>query len=113
MPEPLAAFDFPDPSTVTGRRDTSIVAPQALFVMNNGFVLEQSRHAARRLLAEAGFGDRERIERAYWLALGRPPEAGEVDAISAFLRDAGGGEQQKWAQVFQSLFGSIDFRYVD
>ena len=113
LPDLLLAFDFPDPSTPTGRRDISTVAPQALFVMNNGFVVEQASHAAQRLLKEAANGDRERIHRAYQLALGRGPATEETDAIIAFLRDASGNDQQKWTQVFQVLFGSIDFRYVD
>ena len=50
-------FDFADPSMVVGRRDVSTVAPQALFLMNHPFVLEQARQAARRLLAEPGLDD--------------------------------------------------------
>jgi hypothetical protein len=113
LPELLVAFDFPDPSTPTGRRDTSVVAPQALFVMNNGFVLENADHAAQRLLREAAVDERERIVRAYRLALGREPELEESSAVAQFLREASGDEREKWTQVFQAIFGSIDFRYVD
>jgi hypothetical protein len=112
LPELLVAFDFPDPSTPTGRRDTSVVAPQALFVMNNGFVLENADRAAERLLREAT-GERERIVRAYRLALGREPDSEEMNAVAQFLRETSGDERHKWAQVFQAIFGSIDFRYVD
>ena len=50
LPEIFEVFDFADPSMVTGRRNVSTVAPQALFLMNHPFVIEQSRAAARRLL---------------------------------------------------------------
>jgi hypothetical protein len=113
LPDLLLAFDFPDPSTPTGRRDVSTVAPQALFMTNNPFVLEQATHAAQRLLQENAPAERDRIMRAYWLTLGRAPEPEEISAVSTFLREAAGDERQKWAQVFQALFGSIEFRYVD
>src|SRR5262249_25036229 len=70
LPEIFEVFDFADPSVTTGRRNVSTLAPQALFLMNHPFVLEESRQAARRLLAEPGPDDAGRINRAYRLALG-------------------------------------------
>jgi hypothetical protein len=122
LPDLFEAFDFADPSMVVGRRNVSTVAPQALYLMNHPFVLEQSRHAARRLLAETGThcDDRQRIERAYRLTLGRSPSAQERRIALEFLaqsEDAGGGAssgpEEAWALLFQALFATIDFRYVD
>ena len=48
LPELFEVFDFADPSIVVGRRNVSTVAPQALFLMNNPFVLEQAQAAAKR-----------------------------------------------------------------
>jgi hypothetical protein len=107
---------------VVGRRNVSTVAPQALYLMNHPFVLEQSRHAARRLLSEtaASRDDRQRIERAYRLALGRAPSERERRIALEFLvqsEDAGdgtpAGPEEAWALLFQALFATIDFRYVD
>ena len=53
LPEMFEVFDFADPSMVTGRRNVSTVAPQALFLMNHPFVMEQARLAAARLLEGA------------------------------------------------------------
>ena len=39
LPEIFEVFDFADPSMVTGRRNVSTVAPQALFLMNHPFVI--------------------------------------------------------------------------
>jgi uncharacterized protein DUF1553/uncharacterized protein DUF1549 len=120
LPELFEVFDFADPSMVVGRRDVSTVAPQALFLMNHPFLLEQSRQAARRLLSETGEDDRERIERAYRLALGRSPSGPERRIAREFrsrAEDAGDGAstvpEETWALLFQALFASIDFRYVD
>ena len=90
LPELFEAFDFADPSMVVGRRDTSTVAPQALFLMNHPFVLEQSRAAARRLLAEVPDDDRARVDRAYRLILGRGPTAeGTADRAAVRRRPRG------------------------
>ena len=43
LPDLFEVFDFADPSMVVGRRNASTVAPQALFLMNHPFVLEQAR----------------------------------------------------------------------
>jgi hypothetical protein len=81
--------------------------------------MEQSRHAAHRLLSETS-DDQERIEHAYRLALGRSPTGSERRIASSFLtraEDVGDGEStspdEAWALLFQALFASIDFRYVN
>src|SRR5262249_34930358 len=49
----LALFDGPDTNTSTDVRTSSTVPLQALFLMNNPFVIEQAEGFARRLLAAA------------------------------------------------------------
>src|SRR5690606_32156370 len=53
LPEILETFNMADPSRTTGNRDIGTVAPQALFLMNHPFILEQAEIAARRVM-EAG-----------------------------------------------------------
>ncbi|HXG63323.1 MAG TPA: DUF1553 domain-containing protein [Planctomycetota bacterium] len=111
LPEIFQAFDFADPSVPTGRRDAVTVAPQALFFMNHPFVRTQAERAAARLLAEVPGGDRERVVRAWRRTLGRPPTEGEA---ALALRHAAGARdaQAAWADLFQALFASVEFRYV-
>jgi len=109
LPELFDAFDFADPSTVTGRRNASTVAPQALFMMNNPFAVDQAKHAASRLLAENHPDQATRIDRAYRLTLGRLPTAGERAIAAKFLEK----NPDAWAAVFQSLFASADFRFLE
>ena len=108
LPELFEAFDFADPSLVTGARTTSTVAPQALFLMNHPFVIEHARTAAKRLQTEVT-SDGERIRLAYRRILGREPTAGERELALKFLST---GNEFALAQLIQSLFASIDFRYV-
>src|SRR5258708_11732068 len=102
LPEVFEVFDFADPSTVTGRRNASTVATQALFMMNNPFVLEQAKVAAERLLAERLPDDDARITRAYRLPLGRAPTAGETAVAARFLADR--APKDAWPALFQALF---------
>ncbi|RPI80647.1 MAG: DUF1553 domain-containing protein [Planctomycetaceae bacterium] len=79
------AFDFADPSVQSGRRETTTVAPQALFLMNSDLVLKQTRSLARQLLDDASLDDSGRIERLYSRALGRTPRTAETARALAFL----------------------------
>jgi hypothetical protein len=73
-----ALFDAADPTAMVEARVVSTVAPQALYLLNNAFVLEQSRALAWRLAAEAPGGGDARIRRAYALLFGRPPTDDEL-----------------------------------
>jgi hypothetical protein len=112
LPELFEAFDFADPSMVVGRRNSSTVAPQALFLLNHPFVIEQSRAAARRLLAEVPEGDGARVDRAYRLLLGRRPTDDERLIALRFLDGRGDDAEDAYALLIQALFASIDFRYL-
>ncbi|MFO0827241.1 MAG: PSD1 and planctomycete cytochrome C domain-containing protein [Phycisphaerales bacterium] len=86
IPEPLAAFDFPDPAFVTGDRDETNVATQALYLMNDTEVMTIADAFADRVLALKG-NDNERIGHAFELALGRKATAQEIAASRDFLKD--------------------------
>ncbi len=114
LPEFFEVFDFADPSMVVGCRNMSTVAPQALFMMNSPFIVEQSRQAARRLLAGRGLDQAGRIVRAYVLTVGRPPTEAERGLAREFLRGTPSmAAEDSWAGVFQAMFASADFRYVN
>jgi len=135
----LGVFDAPDAATVEGDRDETSVATQALFMMNNEDVLRVSDAMASDLIAMEG-SDRDRIEHAYRLTLGRAPSSSEAQAVSRFLRQyedmtpepapkprgrrRGRGQSRPpssdlkpqdpklaaWAAFAQSLFQTAEFR---
>jgi hypothetical protein len=112
LPEIFEVFDFADPSVVTGTRNVSTVAPQALFLMNHPWVDEQASHAARGLLALPNLDDQARLERAYRAALGRSPAPGEAAVARKFLQsmpDPG----EAWTEIYHAIFASADFRYLN
>src|SRR5690606_14114319 len=99
----LEVFNMADPSRTTGRRDLGTVAPQALFLLNHPFVLEQAEVAAKRVLAE-GSCDESRLELATLRVLGRVPLPAERALASSLLASMPQAEEEAWSTIFQGLF---------
>ena len=81
----LEVLDLCDTTRSTAKRAVTSVAPQALTLFNGDFVTEQVRYFAERLVWEVGLNSEKQIERAYSLALARPPTAAERARMTAFL----------------------------
>jgi hypothetical protein len=113
--ELFEVFDFPDPNIVAGRRNISTVPTQALYLMNSPFVMTQARHTAEKLLEAEELDDAKRLDSAYRSALGRLPTERERQIALAYLRGADTSEQRvaAWERLCQTLFGCVDFRYVN
>jgi hypothetical protein len=79
-------FDPPDLVSSCPKRSTTTVAPQALQLLNNKFVIGQSTLLAERLRNELGKDPVEQIQRAFRLSYGRPPDAIELEASQNFLK---------------------------
>jgi hypothetical protein len=111
LPDIFEVFDFAPSSMVTGRRNTSTVAPQALFFLNHPFVRERAAAAATRLCQQVPV--EQRLQTAYLITLGRPPT--EREAAIAFKALAGDKKDlpEAWTEIFHALFASVDFRYVN
>lgn len=67
------AFDRPDNAVSCPKRDVTTVAPQALWTLNNGTAFQQAEAFAARLVQEEGNSPPAWVERAWRLALARPP----------------------------------------
>jgi hypothetical protein len=81
----FSTFDAPDGNEPCARRYVSTNAPQALMLLNGPLALEQARAFAGRVLAEEGTDPNGIINRSCRLALGRPPDATERQALGGFL----------------------------
>jgi hypothetical protein len=84
VPE-LELLDAPDTTASCERRVVSTTGPQALTFLNGTFIHEQARHFAARLVALAGDRPEDQVNRAFALALGRPPRPDESTAVLQFL----------------------------
>ena len=83
----LELFDAPQMNPNCLERRTSIVAPQALLLLNGEWIREQAKALARVVRDEAGADPDQQIERAYLRVLSRPPSSAETDRALAFLAD--------------------------
>ena len=87
----FGAFDCPDAGLSNARRSESTTPIQALNLFNSRFILDQSEAFAARVKGEAGDDAASQIRRAYLLAVGRSPEAGEISDALALVSANGAG----------------------
>lgn len=100
-------FDQPNLINSCERRNRSTIAPQALLMMNNNFVIMEARLFAERVRRESGDDVRAQVERAYRLALSRPPQESERAAATAYIRSSPNG----LIEFCQALFNLNEFVY--
>ena len=103
----MTALDCADPSIRVDKRNESISAPQALALLNNGFMVTQARHFAERAHREAGLSIEAQVERACRLAIGRLPEADQCAALQAFAKEHG------MPNLCRVLFNLNEFAFID
>jgi hypothetical protein len=77
LPTVMESFDLPAMSPNCVDRSISVIAPQALHMMNDGMIEKLSASFAERVLKEAGTDPEKQVERAYRIALSRPPSVEE------------------------------------
>ncbi|NNE01387.1 MAG: DUF1553 domain-containing protein, partial [Pirellulaceae bacterium] len=138
-PPDLAAFDLPDATAITGRRNETTLPTQALFLLNSPFVVQQSEQLASTLLSaptrqkndsppgeitDVLRADRERVREAFERTLLREPSEAEMRAALAHVQDVKStirGQQREshrtelraWASLCQALLTTNEFRYID
>ncbi len=114
-------FDFPDPSTVTGHRNSSTIASQGLFLMNSPFVLRTTEALATRLLNEEPVDSGQRVERLYALVYQRLPSVQETKNGLTFVadfsevhngKDGNKNQSAAWQALCQMLVASNEFLYL-
>jgi hypothetical protein len=119
----LAIFDGADPSTSTAMRLTSTTPLQALYLLNDPFVHQQSQRVAERLLAHASDVE-SRVSFVCELLFARPASTDDVTAAKDFLNQADkllrnegvAAEQlesEAWRAYVRALFRLNEFVYLD
>jgi mono/diheme cytochrome c family protein len=115
LPGLFRTFDFASPDVSTPQRFTTTVPPQALFLMNSPFAIEQAKHFACRPDVAWMVRDDKRIDRMYQLAYGRPAQPDEIELGLAFLATAKQGAAKLTAleQYAQVLLLANEFAFAD
>jgi len=87
MPTILENFDSPQMGPNCIQRDESIVAPQALHLLNNAMIYQLAGDFAERIRAEVGEDPAKQIAQIHFVAFGRPATAEDIDAGSKSLAE--------------------------
>jgi hypothetical protein len=107
LPFPMfEVFDLPDQNTSCGRRNVSTVPTQALTLLNDEFVLRQSKLFADRVEEAAPGDSAKRVDLAYRIALSRPPREDEAKLAADFL------QRRSLADFTHVLLNLNEFLYV-
>lgn len=118
----MTVFDFGDTNLPCGQRDVTIVAPQALAMLNDDFAHGRSAAFADRVI-NAAENDRERqITTAWSFAYGRDPDTTERTAARQHLAaqrqrfstgDGVHADRLALASLCHVLMNANEFLYVD
>jgi hypothetical protein len=105
-------FDGADPNTIVEKRTDSVVAPQALWLLNHPFALAQIKALADRLEREGPKATEARVEWLYERLFARLPRAEERELMASAVRRLGEGTKT-WEQICQVLVCSNELAYLD
>lgn len=121
-PKFLSAFNFPGSKVTQGRRDVTNVPTQALTLLNDPFVLQQSDVWAKDFVARTDDSASARIASMFQQALSRPPTADEtaefeqlVDSLAEQHQINGGQTMHAavlWKDVAHVMFNLQEFIYI-
>ena len=119
FPDPFfQAFDFPNPHSSIGHRNVSNVPAQALALLNNPMVIEQSQRWARLSQQHARRSIAEQIRVLFEDAFSRPPTQQEVAGAEMFLRQQAEeigcepDDTRVWADYCHVLLNLKEFVFV-
>lgn len=116
----LQAFDLPGTETSCARRDRTVVAPQALMLLNSPESVRFTEAFAERVLADLGDSPSLEkdcdtiIQRAFQLALMRSPDAAELELTRQFLNESRDGDlKAKIVSLGRAVLNLNEFVYFD
>lgn len=107
----LSVFDVPSPAATSSMRDTTTVAPQALYMMNGPLVATCADLVVQRADVQRASSITERVDVVYRILLARAPTERECQMAIEFL-----GAQPTsaaWQQFTQALLLTNEFVFLD
>jgi len=119
----FSLFDYTNADVTTGSRETSTVAPQALYMMNSENLLTVSDDLVQRLENAHPDSEAARVVMLYELAYGRLPAEFETNRVLQYVNSLEKVMQSSekfenprksaWSAACQSILASNEFIYVD
>jgi cytochrome c553 len=117
LPPMMLAFDMPIPFTTMGRRNVSNVPAQALILMNDPFIVDQTRVWAKRTASVTE--PAERVRQMYLAAFSRSPVGHELKEALEFVSTqsqrlgVAPTDERVWADLGHVLFNVKEFIYLN
>ena len=115
----MTTFDFPDTTLPCGKRDVTMVAPQALTLLNNAFVHDLGQELAESIEHTVSTTDAQ-VDHAWRNVIGRNPSADEKKhSLDHVQRQSGRFSKRPnrstlaLASLCQVLMNSNEFLFVD
>ena len=109
VPNMFQAFDFASPDLTTGKRESTVVPQQALFMMNNPLVVEQARNVVRRTDFKTQADAKAKLDLLYKLIYQRSPTDVEMKLALDYLRsDVATEWQTNAASAWEYGYGQYD-----
>jgi hypothetical protein len=110
-------FDATDATVLDGNRASTVVAPQALFLMNGELVDKASQGLAKAVLEQPEKSTEQRLHALYRRAFARSATETELARAQAFLQKVGVGdspeaERSAWTSLCHVLFAANEFMYL-
>lgn len=119
LPTLLNLFDFGDATAMSGKRQLTNVATQALFWMNSEFVSDRAKNVAQKLIEDKNQTETGRVSELYRRILNRDATEEDVTGalryVTAFRARFSGdsAELKAWESLCRTLMASNEFIYID
>jgi hypothetical protein len=120
LPPMMLAYDMPSPFNAMGRRSVSNVPSQALMLMNDPFVIAESKRWAERLVSDSQLASTaDRIKFALESATGRLPTDSQLDVLIQFIArqaksyNSDENDIRVWSDLCHTIFNMKDFAYLN
>ncbi len=119
LPALYREFDFADPSRPVGRRSRSTIPTQALALWNSEWVTQRAAATAellRKRCADQDSGSNRHqtlVQLTYQHCLQRPASQEERQLAAEYLNAWDESEQDPLVDLVQSLFASLEFRFLE
>jgi hypothetical protein len=118
----FSIFDVSDSGQHVARRSQTMVAQQALFLLNNPFVIERAKELAKHV-SKRPIGFDQQTDRLHLLLFGRPTTDGERSTLAAAFTEllaaanterqaAGAGELFAWQHIIHTMLCSNEFIHL-
>jgi len=118
----LDTFDFPNPTVARGNRDTTNVPAQALALLNDPFVLDQSGFWADNLIKAQAPSVELRLDSMFRTALGRLPDDDERARFAGLAKELASlhkaapekilESREVWKDMAHAIFNLKEFTYL-